>query len=66
MSAIAKFPHLVTAEHLMEFGDVLTDQRTEKTFFLKNDSLVDAKFEVCEGCLQLCADGFDVGHTSRA
>lgn len=45
-SAIAKYPHLVTAEHVMEFGDVLTDQKAEKTFFLKNDSLVDAIFEV--------------------
>ena len=46
MSAIAKFPHLVTAETLMEFGEVLTDQKAEKTFFLKNDSLVDAVFQV--------------------
>jgi len=45
-SAISKFPHLVTAEHVMNFGDVLTDQKVEKTFYLKNDSLVPAIFKI--------------------
>lgn len=46
MSGIAKFPHLVTSEPDMDFEEVLNGLVKNKTFFLKNDSLVPAIFSV--------------------
>eukprot|EP00658_Telonema_sp_P-2_P048020 TRINITY_DN36549_c0_g1_i2.p1 TRINITY_DN36549_c0_g1~~TRINITY_DN36549_c0_g1_i2.p1 ORF type:complete len:560 (+),score=147.53 TRINITY_DN36549_c0_g1_i2:229-1908(+) len=45
-SAIAKYPHLVTAESTLHFEEVLNGLVKHKTFFLKNDSLVPAIFQI--------------------
>lgn len=45
-SAIAKYPHLVTAESKLHFEEVLNGLVKHKTFYLKNDSLVPAVFKV--------------------